>query len=80
MPRQDTVSIVADAAPEWQVYRQPPIDGRLVAVEKTFASINSANGEEAHAAIAPAREMGAAGLEEFLESKAFAVPVVGGDA
>jgi len=84
MPSQDTVSI---AAPESEVDRQLLIDGRLVTVDKTFPSINPATGEvigyapdagieEAQAAIA------AAGLEEFLESKTLAipvVPVVGGD-
>jgi aldehyde dehydrogenase (NAD+) len=66
MPSQDTVSIIADAAPESQVDRRLLIDGRLVIADKTFASINPANGEvlgnapdagleEVEAAIAAAR-------------------------
>ncbi|OMC45152.1 aldehyde dehydrogenase [Mycobacterium sp. IS-2888] len=66
MPAQDTVSTSADVAPESQADRRLLIDGRLVAADKTFPSINPATGEvlgnapdagigEAEAAIAAAR-------------------------
>jgi aldehyde dehydrogenase (NAD+) len=66
MPSQDTVSTIADAAPQAQVDRRLLIDGRLVTADKTFPSINPATGAvlghapnagvaEAEAAIAAAR-------------------------
>ena len=66
MPAQDTVSTIADAAPESRVDRRLLIDGRLVTVDKTFPSVNPATGAvlghapdagiaEAEAAIAAAR-------------------------
>lgn len=66
MGAQDTVSTSADAAPESQVDRRLLIDGRLVAADQRFPSINPATGEvlgyapdanvgEAEAAIAAAR-------------------------
>ncbi len=66
MPAQDTVSTIADTAPESQVDRRLLIGGRLITADKTFPSINPATGavlghapdagiEEAEAAIAAAR-------------------------
>ncbi|HUH70900.1 MAG TPA: aldehyde dehydrogenase family protein [Mycobacterium sp.] len=66
MSSQDTVSTIANAAPESQVDRRLLIDGRLVTADKTFPSINPATGavlgsapdaglEQAEAAIAAAR-------------------------
>lgn len=66
MPAQDTVSTGTDATPESQVDRRLLIDGRLVAADKTFPSINPATGEvlgyapdagveEVEAAVAAAR-------------------------
>ncbi|MGE2815810.1 aldehyde dehydrogenase family protein [Mycobacterium heidelbergense] len=66
MPAQDTVSTSADAPPESQVDRRLLIDGRLVAADQTFPSINPATGQvlgyapdagvgEAEAAVAAAR-------------------------
>ncbi|OMC17292.1 aldehyde dehydrogenase family protein [Mycobacterium sp. SP-6446] len=66
MAAQDTVSTSADAAPESQVDRRLLIDGRLVAADQRFPSINPATGEvlgyapdagvgEAEAAITAAR-------------------------
>jgi len=66
MPAQDTVSTIADAAPESRVDRRLLIDGRLVTADKTFPSVNPATGAvlghapdagiaEAEAAIAAAR-------------------------
>lgn len=94
MPAQVTASDTAYTTGS-AVTRRLSIDGRLVAGDEVFASINPTTGEvighapdagvaEAEAAIAAARrafdrEMGVAGLEEFLERKTFAVPVVGGD-
>jgi hypothetical protein len=80
MPAQDTVSIIADAAPDLQVDRRMLIDGRLVTADKTFPSINPAPGEALGHAPDAGREMGVAGLEEFLERKTFAVPVLGAPA
>jgi len=80
MQSQDTVSIIADAAPEPQVDRRLLIDGRLVTADKTFPSINPATGEVLGHAPDAGREMGVAGLEESLERKTFAVPVLGAPA
>jgi aldehyde dehydrogenase (NAD+) len=67
MPAQDTAAeTIADAAPDPDVDRRLLIDGRLVTADKTFPSINPANGavighapdasvREAEAAIAAAR-------------------------
>jgi acyl-CoA reductase-like NAD-dependent aldehyde dehydrogenase len=90
MPAQDTAETtaetIADAAPEPQVDRRLLIDGRLVTADKTFPSINPATGVVIGGSFKQSgvgREMGVAGLEEFLERKTFAVPAVpakGGDA
>jgi aldehyde dehydrogenase (NAD+) len=73
MSSQDTVSVIADAASELKVDRRLLIDGRLVTTRKTFPSINPATGAVQSGI---GREMGVAGLEEFLERKTFAVPVL----
>jgi hypothetical protein len=80
MPSQDMVSIIADAAPESQVARRLLIDGRLVTADKTFPSINRTIVKALGHAPDAGRKMGVAGLEEFLERKTFAVPVVGAPA
>jgi hypothetical protein len=80
MPAQDTVSIIADTAPEPQVDRRLLIDGRLVIADKAFPSINPATGEVLGHAPDAGREIGVAGLEEFRERKTFAVPVLGAPA
>jgi len=65
------------------------IDGKLTEGERSFPTLNPATGQvlghapdatvaDAEAAVGAARrgrEMGTAGFEEFLERKAFALPV-----
>ena len=58
--------------------RRMLIDGRLVSTDRVFASINPADSPFGgfKQSDVSGREMGVAGLEEFLERKTFAVPVV----
>ncbi|MGF2945619.1 hypothetical protein [Mycobacterium sp. Lab-001] len=75
MPAQDTVQAVAGAAPESCGDSRLLIGGRLVTEDP---GERESRGFFTQSGVG--REMGVAGLEEFLEPKTFAVPVMGGDA
>jgi aldehyde dehydrogenase family protein len=86
MPSQDTATTTVGDSPSTcgsdsgsapHPDRRLLIDGRLISTDRVLASINPADSPfGGFKQCGVGREMGVAGLEEFLERKTFAVPAV----